>query len=530
MQSFPSPLLRRKAGQLSPGVLTELIRACQDCEGGSPFSTEAGRKMLADTVRDHYLKRPPGGEPIKLSTCLRFVRTHELADRIADDVLLTPVLWSMHDGQPQHAYNLGEGDLKLQLRLVSYAICKGKRLAAGRLVERFGLLDLDGLEVPGWSEAQGSFREVCATCVQEAEEAEERELRAASNRKMAAAVEEDASCLQIPSSVAANLVLVSTEVELHQIRDRLIAVADAAPTDLTDIETLLCKRKSAIGLDTEWKPFLEKRGGMQKHRRSSQSVVSMEPCSTLQVAAEDFVVVFDLLALAPADRSTAQMLSATLASLFRHRGIVKLGFGLQNDVQRLAASYPHLECFRQINATLDLQETVMEARRNKGQTTGLSALCLEFLGSPLSKRLQTSDWGARPLSHEQLSYAALDAHCLLTLARKLHSHAKEPQIGTAMRLQDLTVQPVAHKMVVSAATGETPASAAVDAEAIARASQDIVSKGAEIRAMKAAGKAKSAWQAEVAVLLQLKARFRELASLPQGVMCMADCMCIYTCM
>ena len=27
----------------------------------------------------------------------------------------------------------------------------------------------------------------------------------------------------------------------------------------------------------------------------------MEPCSTLQVAAEDFVVVFDLLALAPAD-------------------------------------------------------------------------------------------------------------------------------------------------------------------------------------------------------------------------------------
>ncbi|CAE7197020.1 EXD3, partial [Symbiodinium pilosum] len=463
-------------------------------------------------VRDNYLKRPPGGEPIKLSTCLRFVRMHDLADRIADEVLLTPVLYSMHDGQPQHAYNLGEGDVRLQLRLVSFAICKGKRLAAGRLIERFGLLDLglEDLELPCWSEAQGRFRDVCQACVREAEEAEERELRAASDRKMAAAAEEDACCLQLPEAVAANVFLVSTEAELQEIRVRLQSVVESAPADGPDAGTLLGRRGAAIGLDTEWKPFLEKRGGMQKHRRSSQSVVSMEPCSTLQVAAEDFVVVFDLLALAPADRGTAQTLSAILTSLFNHRGIVKLGFGLQNDLQRLAASYPHLDCFKQIYGTLDLQEALMEARRNKGQTTGLSSLCLEFLGSPLSKRLQTSDWGARPLRPEQLSYAALDAHCLLTLARTLHSHDREPAIKAAMRLQDLKVHSVAQKMVVSVAGVALPA-ATVDAEAVAKASQDIALKGSEIRAMKAAGKAKSAWQAEVAVLLQLKARFRELA-------------------
>ena len=133
-------------------------------------------------------------------------------------------------------------------------------------------------------------------------------------------------------------------------------------------------------------------------------------------------------------------------------------WALRHDLQRLATSYPHLECFRSMTATLDVQESFMTLRREKGQSTGLSALCMEHFGLPLSKRLQpvaelvsrsrgeglnngpakpiliqfvcvcvpstlmsrqTSDWGARPLAKEQLLYAALDAFCLLGLARKL---------------------------------------------------------------------------------------------------------------
>lgn len=60
--------------------------------------------------------------------------------------------------------------------------------------------------------------------------------------------------------------------------------------------------------------------------------------------------------------------------------------------------------------------------------TGLSSLCLEHFGLPLSKRLQTSDWGARPLSEEQLCYAALDAYCLLGLARELPSELATLQV------------------------------------------------------------------------------------------------------
>lgn len=67
---------------------------------------------------------------------------------------------------------------------------------------------------------------------------------------------------------------------------------------------------------------------MQKHRRSTEGV-PMEPCSTLQVAADDFVLVFDLLALAPKKAVTFSRLSQLLSPLFRDTGIIKLGFGLQ---------------------------------------------------------------------------------------------------------------------------------------------------------------------------------------------------------
>lgn len=40
-----------------------------------------------------------------------------------------------------------------------------------------------------------------------------------------------------------------------------------------------------------------------------------------------------------------------------------------------------------MNAVLDVQESFMTLNREKGQSTGLSALCMEHFGLPLSKRL-----------------------------------------------------------------------------------------------------------------------------------------------
>jgi hypothetical protein len=65
---------------------------------------------------------------------------------------------------------------------------------------------------------------------------------------------------------------------------------------------------------------------------------------------------------------------------------------------------------------------------NPGRTTlpqhawrwGLSNTVGFLLGLRLDKRLQCSDWGERPLSAAQLSYASVDAHCLTRVCTHAH--------------------------------------------------------------------------------------------------------------
>jgi ribonuclease D len=62
-----------------------------------------------------------------------------------------------------------------------------------------------------------------------------------------------------------------------------------------------------------------------------------------------------------------------------------------------------------------LFDTMAAARRLGRPGLGLSALVESHFGVRLSKANQRSDWGRRPLTGEQLAYAALDTHYLLPL-------------------------------------------------------------------------------------------------------------------
>jgi ribonuclease D len=67
----------------------------------------------------------------------------------------------------------------------------------------------------------------------------------------------------------------------------------------------------------------------------------------------------------------------------------------------------------------NLFDTMVAARRLGVVGLGLSALVESRCGVRLSKAHQRSDWGRRPLSPEQLAYAALDTHFLLRLRESL---------------------------------------------------------------------------------------------------------------
>lgn len=66
-----------------------------------------------------------------------------------------------------------------------------------------------------------------------------------------------------------------------------------------------------------------------------------------------------------------------------------------------------------------LFDTMAAARRLGRTGLSLSALVEGSFGQRLAKEHQRSDWGRRPLSDEQLRYAALDTHFLLELHAEL---------------------------------------------------------------------------------------------------------------
>lgn len=68
-----------------------------------------------------------------------------------------------------------------------------------------------------------------------------------------------------------------------------------------------------------------------------------------------------------------------------------------------------------------LFDTMVAARRLGRTALGLSALVESRFGVRLSKAHQRSDWGRRPLSRDQLAYAALDTHYLLPIAAELRA-------------------------------------------------------------------------------------------------------------
>jgi ribonuclease D len=60
-------------------------------------------------------------------------------------------------------------------------------------------------------------------------------------------------------------------------------------------------------------------------------------------------------------------------------------------------------------------DTMIAARRLGSKELGLAALVHAHFGVRLTKEHQRADWGRRPLSRDQLRYAALDTHFLLPL-------------------------------------------------------------------------------------------------------------------
>ncbi|KAF8387785.1 hypothetical protein HHK36_026440 [Tetracentron sinense] len=154
-----------------------------------------------------------------------------------------------------------------------------------------------------------------------------------------------------------------------------------------------------VGIDCEWNPNYEKDGNPDK-------------VSIMQVASEKTVFIFDMIKLF---EDAPHTFNSCLKCLFHSPSILKLGYNLQCDMMQLAHSYGELECFKHYEMALDIQNVFKEPRG------GLSGLTKKILGAGLNKESRNSNWEQRPLSQNQLEYAALDAAVLIHIFRQVCS-------------------------------------------------------------------------------------------------------------
>ncbi|MGI4717729.1 MAG: 3'-5' exonuclease [Janthinobacterium lividum] len=154
-----------------------------------------------------------------------------------------------------------------------------------------------------------------------------------------------------------------------------------------------------VGFDTESKPTFMK------------GEVSTGP-HLVQLATDDVAYLFQI-----GSAASAQDALSVLKPVLESEAILKVGFGLGDDLKRLRAKLG-------IEARNVLDLATALRRRGERNTLGAKTAVARFFGQRLqkSRRITTTNWALPQLSEKQLLYAADDAHVALRLYRHWRAH------------------------------------------------------------------------------------------------------------
>jgi ribonuclease D len=169
---------------------------------------------------------------------------------------------------------------------------------------------------------------------------------------------------------------------------RLVETAQALERAAADIF-----QEAALGFDTETRPAFRKG---ESH-----------PPALAQVATARAVYLFPLQRLD---------FSATLAEMLAEKAIVKAGVALADDLQKLQALFAFEPA-----AVTDLGHV---AKRHGLKQTGVRNLAGIFLSARITKGAKTTNWAARHLTQQQMTYAATDAW----ICRELYLRFRELEL------------------------------------------------------------------------------------------------------
>ncbi|CAK4108602.1 unnamed protein product, partial [Aphanomyces euteiches] len=231
-----------------------------------------------------------------------------------------------------------------------------------------------------------------------------------------------------------------TCVEMTSVR--VVDTEEGAGELLSFVQALSRDGRHVVGMDCEWRP-------------ANLSQADSRQVEVLQLAFSGGVVfVLDCAALSD------ESMERVLHSVMNAKNILLSGFSVAGDVQRLRAAYPSLEC---LTNCVEVRRAAVARVGNVVQTWGLAALASTYLGIEVAKDQQVSDWAYRPLSSEQVAYAAMDAHCarllliyfVLDLVESVEPLVKESQhIWTPWLMRERNLSSYLRESDVAAAVEE----------------------------------------------------------------------------
>jgi ribonuclease D len=152
-----------------------------------------------------------------------------------------------------------------------------------------------------------------------------------------------------------------------------------------------------IGFDTESKPtFLKGEQSTGPH--------------LVQLATDEVAYLFQIGA-----KPVAEVAAGVLKAVLESTTILKVGFGLKDDVLRLQSKLGI-----EAHNVLDLSTALRKGERN---SLGAKTAVARFFGQKLqkSKKITTTNWSLPRLSDKQILYAADDAHVALRVYRRWRS-------------------------------------------------------------------------------------------------------------
>lgn len=125
-------------------------------------------------------------------------------------------------------------------------------------------------------------------------------------------------------------------------------------------------------------------------------------------------VIVDLLVITK-NKKLRKHLNNILKNIFRDDNILLIGQGIENDVLEMMYSYPHMDCFEVLNSALDTNKIYRLLYPQTKQDISLKNLVKQYLHCNLVKTQQLTNWSKRPLTENQLHYAACDAIVLIRI-------------------------------------------------------------------------------------------------------------------